>query len=136
MDRIFDLADQVLEIMIKEPGKGYKSSDLMSVINCSPSEITNVFAILKAKKFINQSINVKTNKPGDEFTLSDTGGDFFLSGGYREQKRVEKLMSDNIEASIKSLKHSKFVSTIAIIVSVCTFLIVLFQFLQSLCCCK
>ena len=117
---IFDIADMALKEIIDNPCRKYTAGQISEIIGCNDIESRNVFAIIKNYGYVHEDIN-------NTVRISNAGGNFLLSGGFKEQIRREKLMTQNIEASIKSFKTSKIIAIVAAFIAFCGVLIQIFK---------
>jgi hypothetical protein len=141
MNKIYELADKVLEEMLKEPYKKYYMDDMMQLVDCTKDEMDCVYAILRNRKYADFPVDNKGGTtPGWDFLkLSNSGADFILSGGFAGQIRKENLMTENIEASIRASKTSESVAILqkkaliyTLIIAALTLIILFFQFLVAI----
>ena len=135
MDNIYILADKALGVMVKDPLKGYSKDDLVRLINCTEEEAKFVFAILRSRGYVSTPKSNPIAYVSKEFYLKNEGGDFFLSGGFSEQIKKEKLMRENIESSIrisqvteKSIKFQKIISVFTLLVLIIQVAVTIFIF--------
>ena len=70
---------------------------------------------------------------GDDtyFIVTSDGSKHYRIGGYRGEIRKERLMTENIEASISSSKVSKRVSVLTLIVAALTLFTLIYQIICS-----
>jgi hypothetical protein len=140
MDKIYELADSLLDAMLKEPEKGYFEEDIAQISGCTEKEIISIKAILLNGGYIQFPKNEVTGKStGEDFYLTNSGGNFILSGGFGAQIRKEKLMTENIEASIRAANVSekvaalqKKVSVLTLIIAFLTLTVLVFQLLAGI----
>jgi hypothetical protein len=140
MERIYELADNLLAKMLKEPEKGYSEDDIVRISGCTEKEIKSIKAVLLNGGYVQFPRNKETGKSdGGELYLTNSGGNFILSGGFAEQIKREKRMTENIEASIRVANVSEKVATLqkkvsigTLIIAILTLIVLLFQFLAAI----
>ena len=135
MERIYELSDEVLLGMLKNPSRDYYSEDIKSLVDCTDEEVTYIFAILRNRKFADfpKDENGEYFPGWNHLKLSNLGGDFILSGGFKEEIKRKKLMTDNIEASIKSYKIQNKATIITISIASLTLIALIVQIFISYC---
>ena len=137
MKKIYELADNLLNEMLKEPEKGYSDDDIVRASGCAGKEIKSIKAILLNGGYVQFPKNEKTEKSiGGELYLTNSGGNFILSGGFEEQIKRENLITENIAASIRVANVSEKVATLqkkvsigTLIIAILTLIILIFQLL-------
>ena len=123
----FELADLILESLYLSPETGCSVKDVSEKFGKTEKEANDAFAVLRSQKYVELT-------PLREIYINNDGCYFHLSGGFREQLRREKLMTDNIEASNRSYeisekvsKRSLWVAYASLAVAVITLLAFLYQ---------
>jgi hypothetical protein len=122
---VFELSDKILAELLKSPNSGHSIESLSRVLGCDERDMRNSFAVLVSRKCAYVST--------DGLHVTNEGGDFYMSGGFREQVRREKLATQNIEASIKAYATSRWVSISALIVASITCVSLVVQIILFLC---
>jgi len=124
---IFELADEILKEMIKNPLVGYGPDNKM--VNAADDDIKNAFAILKSRGYVEYPTNAKTGKPVEiSLLVTNKGGDFILAGGFKEQIERERLIKEEIIATFQ-----KRTTIITIGIAALTLLALLFQLIAQKC---
>ena len=126
---VFDLADAILGKLIESPENGYGKDDLCKILSISHDDMTMAHSALSSKKYVE-------NLHG-YVCITDEGIYFYLTGGFRKQQQRERLMVENVEASIRSFEISEKVSKLSLWVacaSLAIAIITLFAFLYQVFC--
>jgi hypothetical protein len=133
-EKTYQLADKALSKMLEGEFKGYSKEEFAELIEC-PADVSNLVTIvLLTRGYAAFPVNEKTQKPirGDGIYLTEKGADFYLSGGFKEIMRREKLMTDNIEASIRTANAQRKTGKITLTIATITCISIVVQILISI----
>jgi hypothetical protein len=114
--KIYILADGLLEEMLENPVKGYSGDDIIQICSCTEKEETNIAAVLLNGKYVQYPSDEKGKPCGNQIYLTNEGGNFILSGGFKGVIKKEKLMIRHIKASIISVIVSTLVAVLTLAV--------------------
>jgi hypothetical protein len=134
-EEIYQLADKALSKMVEGDLRGYSRTELAELIGCSEDVANLVTVILFSRGYAAFPIDEKTKKPArtSGLYLTEKGADFYLSGGFKEIMRREKLMTDNIEASIRTANSQRKIGKITLIVAAITCISIVVQIIVPIC---
>jgi hypothetical protein len=132
--KVYELTDLALKKMVESPATGYSQEKLTGVLNCTEEEANNVCAILLCYGYADfPKYKPIRELPEKELLIQNKGADFYLSGGFKEQMKREKLMRENIEASIRTANSQRKIGKTTLIVAAVTCVSLIVQIILSIC---